>query len=190
MLKNILAVALFVTLFCSIGLAQGPRLTPAQRKLALRVARVAAHEGALHNLADVDLVWQVTESRAKTTEKRSEFLAMHSGRAIGVKPCTGLTKNCEWSPLLDHKGTIPASVAIGDEGYWRTIAIPAWQRVLARAEELVAGEPYVKPCRLDPYTWGSVKLDSKRAAADGLYPIGCTGTLNDGFTFKAALVVR
>ena len=205
MRKNILAVSTFLLVFallfhigwCSAKhvSAQGRPLTAAERKLALRVARTAAHEGALKNLRDVDLIWQVTESRASTTEKRSEFLALHSGRAIGHKPCRTDDGNC-WSQTLDRRGTIPASVAVGDAGYWRTVAIPAWQRVLQRAEALISGDVISRPCPVAPYTWGGVGRapdgadDRQHAALDGLYPIGCSGTLNDGFAFKPRAAVR
>lgn len=181
----LLAFVFAVLFFYASGLAQGqslPKLTWAQERYAFALARVSAHEGALTNLRDVDLVHQVAITNAATPQKQLEFLHAHSGRSLGDKPCTDA--NCEWSPKLNRAGTVPAAQAAGkDAAYWRVVVMPRWRSVLARARVLASGAvPYSQlPCKRAPVTWGSVRLDSKKAASHGLYPLGCSGTLNDGF---------
>lgn len=178
-------VCLFLAVYVSsFAVAQDQGLSASEEKLALYVARVSAHEGALKNLRDTDLVWQVVINNAKTTAGRIQFLEQHSGRALGKKPCT--ESNCEWSSLLDRRGTIPAAQAAGkDAGYWRTVTIPRWRAVLVRARELVRdpSDTAQLPCVGHPVTWGSLKLDGKKAAANGLHPLICENTLNTGFSY-------
>lgn len=183
----------FLCLFlCStIAYADGP----VRQKLAKAVAVVAAHEGALKNLKDVDLVWQTVQFNGDTDEERLRWLRNHSGRSLGLKPCT--ENNCTWSTSLGKK-TLPASVAsLGtvDPAYWKKVTAPRFERVYKRAQELVNGATYERPCAIDPHTWGGVGKDPlgaddrEHAARDGLYPIGCTGVLNDGFAPKKAFAL-
>jgi len=173
-------------------------LTDLEEELAWSISLVAANEGALWGLMDVALVHQVVVANVsqrpnyptETLERHIEFLKKHSGRVLGAKPCFE-TGNCQWVRQLSktaHK--LPASVASGSggpkdwEAYWRIEMAPRWQRVMDFSRALVSGEVVVKPCRIEPRTWGSLKNglpDLEVALANGLWPIGCKGTRNDGF---------
>src|SRR5690349_12026903 len=85
--------------------------TPRNRldQLALELAVVAAHEGALENTRDTALVWQVVEARALGVQARLNFLRAHSPRALGRKTCN--FGNCIWSrELLQAPEQPPASL--------------------------------------------------------------------------------
>jgi hypothetical protein len=92
---------------------------------------------------------------------------------------------------LAQTTTIPASVASGASrqklAYWQHKVMPKWQTLLVRARQLVNGAQYDKPCPIKPVTWGG-PMDHEIAAANGRFPIGCEGTLNDGFAPRAVLV--
>lgn len=156
----------------------------ARADLALALAVVAAHEGALDNLRDTDLVWQVVESRASSTAGRLRFLRQHSPRALGLEPCNG--RNCVWSvDLLRDPDATPQNT---DQGYWRSVRAPQWRLIRERAMALVYGAADdARPCLRAPYTWGGA-MDHAGALKRGLRPLGCSGTLNDGFELKAAAV--
>lgn len=145
--------------------------------LALAIAKVAANEGALWNPRDTDLVCQVVRAAASTPEGRLAWLRSHSGRVLDRKPC--LSGNCRWTRNLDRGGSMPAGLAAG-RAWWRAEMRPRWQEVLSRAEACVRGPLTDKPCHLPPQTWGG-PMDVQQAVARGLFPIGCEGTLNDGF---------
>jgi len=157
--------------------------------LALAVAKVAANEGALWNFYDTSLIWQVVEGHGETDAQRLKWLQKHSGRVLGMKTCT--SGNCRWTKQLSKKATsMPAAIASGKggpkdwEAYWRVVMAPRWGFVLRLAEELVGGRPYGHPCHITPVTWGSMRKnmpDERVALRNGLFPIGCEGTLNDGF---------
>jgi hypothetical protein len=175
MLRRLLVAAL-----CVLPL---PALSDStDRALVLALARVAAHEGALQNPRDLDLVWQVTEGYGATSDRRLRFLQQHSPRALGLEPPRQGAKNA-FAAELKRNDTLPASVAAADRGtkaYWTHKVMPRWQDLLDRAEYLVAGKPYARPCPLKPVTWGG-PMDHESAREQGRYPIGCEGTLNDGF---------
>ena len=162
----------------------------ADQALALALARVAVHEGALHNPRDLDLIWQVTSGQGSTSTERLRWLQAHSPRALGLKPARPRDANAFTAELVQGL-TVPASVASGASrqklAYWQHKVMPKWQQILERAEKLVAGAQYDKPCPLPPVTWGG-PMDHEAAAADGRFPIGCEGTLNDGFAPRAVLV--
>ena len=140
---------------------------------------MAANEGALWNLRDTALIWQVVENRGDDTKSRTRWLQKHSPRALGLKPCNGAGRNCQWSRNLRKEGTIPAGMAAGGD-YWRYKLQPRWLEVLALAEQLVAGTTRDKPCPTPPDTWGG-DMDWANAVAHGLVPCGCEGTLNEGW---------
>lgn len=146
-------------------------------QLALELAVVAAHEGALDNVQDTALVWQVVEARGRTDRERLSFLRSHSGRALGRKPCT--EANCVWSvELLNAPSKTPASV---DQGYWRSVRAPQWELVQRKALGLVYGVDDDRPCLGTPYSWGYAGDLDGAYRLRGLVPMGCEGTLNDGF---------
>ncbi len=173
------------------GACQSGATVSARAALATLLAHTAAHEGALLNadpLRELALLWQVVEGSAPTTEKRLAFLRAHSPQLAGTRTCR---INC-WALELKGK-TLPASVAASDAAYWRKVVLPTYLRIERRARELVAGAAYDKPCRVQPVTWGAVGRlspeadDREKAAQHGLAPIGCEGTLNDGFAAKGAV---
>jgi hypothetical protein len=64
--------------------------------LGLMVARTAANEGAFKYRSTTALVWQVVRvNGGKTNDTRADFLARHSPKANGFKPCH--VSNCLWS---------------------------------------------------------------------------------------------
>jgi hypothetical protein len=158
--------------------------------LALSLARVAAHEGALSNPRDLNLIWQVTRRWGTTSTERLRWLQAHSPRALGLKPSRPGNANA-FTAELSKTATIPASVASGASrqklAYWQHKVMPKWQTLLGRARQLVGGAQYDEPCPIEPVTWGG-PMDHEIAAANGRYPIGCEGTLNDGFAPRAMLV--
>jgi hypothetical protein len=180
------AFAITLLAVCSNALAESNALTKSQLKLALHLAKVSAHEGAIVNPRDIDLVWQVTQNNGETVDRQIKFLEQHSGRAIGTKEPRDGDAN-KWSREMTYALTVPASIASANTGYWKAVTIPRFSKLLDRAKYLVAGGSYDKPCHIEPKTWGSVLLDSARAAKDGRFPIGCIGTINDGFTTKQEL---
>jgi hypothetical protein len=169
---------------CILSLAVPVQADNARRSLALALAQVAAHEGALHNARDLDLIWQVVQNHGNSPQAQLRWLRTHSARALGLAPARHTDGNA-WSSELNRRGTIPASVAAG-QGYWRMRVMPKWHGLLERAQSLVDGAAYAKPCPIEPITWGG-PMDHVTAAADGRYPIGCSDVLNDGFASKAVL---
>jgi hypothetical protein len=155
-------------------------------QLALEVAVVAAHEGALDNLEDTALVWQVVSSRAETTQGRLAFLRAHSPRALGIRECNG--QNCRWSvELLRNPDAPPAAV---EKGWWEKVRAQRWREILRYARGLVYEIDVAEPCLVAPYTWGGA-MDVEGAYTDrNLIPIGCGGTLNEGFTHAPRVLSR
>lgn len=160
--------------------------SPAALRLLVRqVWRVAVNEGCLANLRDCSLVWQVVQGQAPTAERRLDFLNRHSPRVAGVRPC-GASVNCAWTREITEDMAAPS--AFGDVDHWRLVTAPRAQRALDYVRELVAGSLIDRPCPVQPRTWGGPG-DVAQALARGLYPIGCDGTLNDGFAFWSAFRV-
>ena len=190
--KPLVGAILGFCVFCAPPLraVEGNQLTLAEQRLARNLAAVAANEGALHNIRDLELIWQTVQFHGNTAEEQDRWLKQHSGRVLGTKACTG--GNCQWSSQLGHGKVVPAVVAASEAGYWREVVLPRYRRLLDRARQLVAGEAYSKPCRIEPRTWGGVGRaptdadDREYAASEGYYPIGCEGTRNDGFAPRSA----
>lgn len=146
-------------------------------QLALELACVAAHEGALDNLRDVALVWQVVEAKAVTTSARLKFLRAHSPRALGIKGC--VSGNCLWSSELRHNPlATPSSV---DAGFWSRVRARDWALVMRKAQGLVYGIDDDRPCPESPFSWGYAGDLESAWRQRGLIPMGCAGVLNDGF---------
>lgn len=170
---------LWMLLWCSpVPVTASP--VDAESELALWVARVAVNEGAFKARAQAALVWQTARNAASTTERRAAWLYRHSPRVHGHRPCRG--GNCRWTPQLERGEQQP--VALGLPGdFWELKVLPFWTDTLRYVDWLVRGERAVDdPCHVTPRTWGC-EADRPRALAQGLYPIGCVGTLDDGFTY-------
>ncbi len=153
-------------------------------QLALEVAVVAAHEGALDNLEDTALIWQVVSHRADTTQGRISFLRLHSPKALGRETCND--QNCVWSvELLNNPDIHPASIA---QGWWEEVREQSWREILRYARGLVYGIDVSQPCPENPYTWGGA-MDVEGAYTDrNLIPLGCVGVRNDGFTHAPRVI--
>lgn len=149
-----------------------------ERELAMLLARTAAHEGAIQNARDLDLVWQVVQDNADTTAKRLAFLRAHCPQVAGTRECR---ENC-WSVSITG-GVLPAGVAAGEQGYWRHVVLPRYQALERRAAALVRGAKYEKPCAGNPVTWGSPTLDHDRAVRLGMKQHVCRGTLNEAWSY-------
>lgn len=149
-----------------------------ERELSERVWRVCLNEGALLNVRECALVWQVVEGQADDAGGRMDWLAKHSPRVHGLRPCD--RGNCLWTRGLTRELSMPAALASGHEPYWRVVLSPRAQEALLLVERLVSGEVVDRPCPVQPSTWGG-PMDTRGALAGGLFPIGCSGTLNDGF---------
>lgn len=159
-----------------------PRRSTEEEGLIDAVWRVGLNEGCLLNLRDCALVWQVVEG---WSEPRLPRLRRHSSRVLGLKPCT--TGNCRWSRDLSRDASVPAALASGQAAWWRVVAAPRARAALAYVRKLVRGEIVDRPCPITPFTWGGPG-DVQHAARNGLFPIGCEGTLNDGFAPLSAWV--
>lgn len=171
---SVLVAPFFVTTICA---ANATVYRSAQDQLALELAVVAAHEGALDNRRDTALVWQVVESRSSTTQGRLNFLRAHSGRALGRKTCN--FGNCVWSrELLKAPEQPPASLSAS---WWNATRATAWEELRHYASALVYGIELWRPCPAAPYSWGYAG-DLKSAWLERrLVPLGCEGVMNDGF---------
>jgi len=168
-------VACLVT--AKIGEADTRIYRSARDQLALELAVVAAHEGALENARDTALVWQVVEARALTTQARLNFLRAHSPRALGRKTCN--VGNCVWSrELLLAPEEPPASLSAA---WWKATRAPAWEELRRYASELVYGIELWRPCPAAPYSWGYAGDLQSAWLKRRLVPLGCEGVMNDGF---------
>lgn len=183
------AILLLISVFAmwadcgAMARASWPALDAQERRLAFHVAKVSVNEGALWNPPEVGLVWQVVEHRADTTGNRLRFLAKHSPRALGFLPCEkGPRANCHWARNLSRDLEVrPEGLDVAQD-YWQLKLAPRWAVVLFAAEAMVAGVPYAKPCDSPPHSWGGRRaVDWAAAVQRGLIPIGCHGTLNEGW---------
>lgn len=178
-----------VAIFLLFSVVPPAHANAVDKALALALARVAAHEGALHSPADLDLIWQVTHRSGSNSAQRLRWLQAHSPRAIGLRAPKPKDANA-FTAELDRTSNVPASIAAGASpqslAYWRVKVMPKWVALLERADYLVGGGSYDKPCAVEPLTWGG-PMDHEVAATSGLYAIGCKNTKNDGFTRRSAL---
>lgn len=148
-------------------------------RLALRVAQVAVNEGALRNRGELELVWQTVESNAQDLEDRRDWLRRHSRRVHGLARCPS-GRNCQWTPQLDRTLRQPPALSLPSADFWRLRVEPIWEDALRYADWLVRGGRYRQPCHVPPRTWGGER-DREAAIKRGLFPIGCSGTENDGY---------
>jgi len=152
------------------------------------VARISANEGALHSHADAALVWQATRVNGdRARDGRAGWLSRHSPAVAGRRACA--RGNCRWSPYLARDGRFPTGLAVTHD-FWRVRVRPAWLSLLQYVDDLVLNDrDDDDPCAIEPATWGG-KMDIVGARARGLYPIGCVGTLNDGFATARTCTVN
>lgn len=163
-----------------------PARGDAEIDLGLRIARVAANEGALVHRSEAALVWQTAREMGggRSKSKIADWLMLHSPRVHQLRPC--YSGNCLWTPYLSRSGAQPFGLTILAE-VWGARVRSIWMDLLAYSDWLVAGfKSQDDPCRLQPRTWGG-PMDREKAIKRGLYPIGCMSkcdypSCNDGYT--------
>lgn len=162
-------------------------LSRAERDLSLAVAKVAANEASLARSrpADVALIWQVTEAHGTDAAGRLGWLRSHSSCVLTDRPLSDYERrsNCVWTRGLDDSRRAPEGWA---EAYphlsWSRFA-GRWAQVRTVARLLVSGRRTERPCPRTPDTWGGRELDMEQALRRGLRPVGCVGTVNEGFVY-------
>jgi hypothetical protein len=169
-----------------------PPTDAAELGLSLAVAKVAVNEASLQRLrpAEVALVWQVTEARGETHERRLRWLRAHSSCVLGDREIEERerTTNCVWTRNLRASDAEPAG---WPDGVPWSRYVRRWAQVREYAARLVAGDVISRPCPGRPWTWGGRRIDMARALERGLVPLGCrdphTGelTLNEGFALRS-----
>jgi hypothetical protein len=148
-----------------------------ERELALAVAKVCVNEASWNSPADCALIWQIVEGRGRTTATRLSWLRRHSHRVLdGTCNEDYQTMNCWWSQHLTWSDAAPANFP----HEWSEAYIRRWRRVRRMAWGLVVGTITRRPCAIRPRTWGG-RMDRARALRNGLIPIECEGTWNDGY---------
>lgn len=202
MLQRLCVLARVATLACVVltyvlilrGWASAQ--TRAERDLALAIAKVAANESSLSTIrpADVALIHQTAQTHGSTPRAQLRWLRAHSSCVLGDRDLATLARpgNCAWTRTLTDSDARP-------EGWRQSYPHLRWARYVERwrqvrivARRLVTGALVMRPCPRAPWTWGSVRLDTRRALARGLVPLGCrdpqTGEAlaNDGFARAAA----
>lgn len=148
----------------------------ADDRLALAIAKVAVNEAGFDSPADVALIWQVVERHAP--DERLPFLKRHSPCVLRAEDPGRRRGNCEWTRNLRWSDAEPDGWPSGIP--WERYA-DRWARVRAFTRGLVNGSVRRRPCAEQPITWGSRRLDIQQALSRGLEPLGCVGTLNEGF---------
>lgn len=149
--------------------------------LVLWVARVSTNEGAFQNRTEAALVWQATRNSGKNTAKRARWLRKHSPRVHGDRECK--RGNCFWTPNLLRDESKPVGLNIPTDEWLVDIA-PLWRDTFKYVDWMVRGNRSSEdPCHVVPKTWGCAE-DLKRALREGLFPIGCHDTPDDGFTYE------
>lgn len=165
------------------GPAASIESTPAQRALALAIAKVAVNEASLAHCrpADVALIAQVANGHGYTDVERLAWLRQHSSCVLTDRPLRRGEErtNCLWTRTLLDSDEQPAAWPAHLEwsGYvtrWRDVRRLALLLVLHRART-----PY--PCIGHPTTWGSRVLDMGIATRRGLIALDCTTVGNVGF---------
>jgi len=187
---RLVAMVLVLAALCAIYAAALAGAQPNdERALAVAVAKVAANEASLQRVrpAEVALIWQVTSAHGETARERLIWLRGHSSCVLGVHPpMSGIRPgNCAWTRNLQDNDAEPEGWAERYPHLSWVRYTGRWAQVRAFARRLVRGEPYERPCRGTPITWGG-PMDHEHAAARGLVPMGCRDesgqpTLNDGF---------
>lgn len=174
------ALALYVILSIA-ALASNPHTAhcdDVREQLALDLARVAVNEAGFGSPADVVLIWQVVESRARSDADRLAWLRSHSACPTGQttrEVALSRPGNCAWTRELDDSDRRPQSWPAAV--VWRP---EAWARVRRLALRLVYGLEQRRVCSSSPSTWGG-DMDAARALERGLVPVACEGTLNTGY---------
>jgi hypothetical protein len=185
----LLVAGLTLLATCVGGMACGSMIAKAQvsdeRALALAVAKVAVNEATLAEIepADVALIAQVTEQHGATAHAKLAWLSLHSSCVLTdreLRPGERRT-NCIWTRGLTDSDREPAGFAESQSAPWRSY-VARWRDVRITALALVQHRSRVPyPCEGRPTTWGSRRLDLRRAIERGLRPLVCSTRGNVGF---------
>lgn len=154
-------------------------MTPAELALATMLAATCVNEAGWSSPADCALIWQVTESHARTPEARLAWLQRHS-HTVANGSSSG---NARWTSGLQWNDREP-------EGWPETappwsVYVERWRKVRRFAAALVTGRVTRRPCAERVWTWGSVD-DAPAALRRGLRVVRCENTLNLGFALGRA----
>jgi hypothetical protein len=172
-------------------------LGPAERALALYVARVAFNEG-MDSESDLAMIWNIARASGDTTQRRIDWLRNHSRCVMGLIPrdaARARRGHCSWTRDLVPDGSRPpgfvecrdanrdGEVDFPCHGRWTRIRA-RWMAHLERAVEHVAGTRVLIVCPSTPDTW-----DGRRwledAVARGHVPLDCKYTRNEGYMFRS-----
>ncbi len=150
--------------------------------LVLALARVAYNEAG-DNEPDLALIWAATRAHGETDRARLGFLYRHSPCATAQLPDSIAYQRpgrCRWTRNLDHRGQQPRGWIPSRDGRWTSRDRDRWLAHLERAGEFVRGERVLDVCPETPWTWDGRRWIAERVA-EGRRPLGCTGTLNEGY---------
>lgn len=158
------------------GPATPARLSPQVALLAFEVARVAMNESMG---ADLALIWQVVEGRARGAPGRRRWLRSHSRCVAGMLPEAAVQRRpgpCRWTRELRPNGRRPPS--------WRGDGWPRmrvrWLTTLRRSLRHARGELLPIVCPSTPASWDGPAWGAA-AARRGWVALDCKGTLNVGY---------
>ena len=179
----VLSLVLLLVVFAfDLRTSHAQQTVPSVRdELALAVAKVAVNEAGWRSPADVAMIYQITEARGDTDERRLAWLTAHSSCVLTDRPLDDYEQrhgNCAWSRNLNVHDLEPAGWP--QDLLWSNF-VRRWQQVRRFAQMLVSGESRMRPCAETPRTWGSRTLDHERAIAMGLRQVDCGSTLNAGY---------
>jgi len=163
----------FVPFLLLLAAAPASAQTPAERALALAIAKVGVNEASLIRVtpADVALVHQTAATHGDTPHARLAWLRAHSNCVLSDREMseTEAAGNCPWSRGLRDDDTRP-------EAWPSTLSWPRfrerWRQVRTLALALVLGTRSIEPCPEPPWTWGG-PMDRARALERGMRPLGC-----------------
>jgi hypothetical protein len=158
------------------------------RDLALALAKTTLNEASFGaSPADLYLIWQITEARGRTNERRLEWLRRHSSCVNTNRPMSAaeLRSNCRWTRNLGWSDAQPEGWPAGFP--WLRRHRERWSQMRRVSLALVRGRVYTRPCPVAPSTWGGRVIDLAQALARGLRPVGCRGTANEGFVLASRL---
>lgn len=151
-----------------------------EHALALDVARLCMNE-APGSPADCALIWQVVESRARSTADRHAWLRRHSPavtRQLSAQATARRPGNVAWTSQLDWADARPLAWPV--EWDWDR-GLVTWRRTRLLVWGLMTGRVRRRPCTETPETWGGRHIDMPQAVRRGLVPLDCEGTYNEGF---------
>lgn len=181
-MRQCLLAAVAVLVFLMPASSRADDLTPAEEELALALAKVIVNEAGWESRPDAYLIWQTVRGSGQTAEARLAWLREHSSCVLGTEPLTGRRArgfgNCHWTRNLTDSDAEPAGWPAGLP--WDR-HVPLWRRIRAFSRHLVrVRAPQV--CSERPHTWGG-RMDEERALERGMRPLGCTGTVNEGYRY-------